>query len=100
MRKYVYDAKRTIVALNKLGIGIQGIEFDLLLASYILNPSENIHDFSDVAKAHNYNQVQSDDTVYGKGAKRQNLTDEERAETVVRKAKAIYDLKDRINFRT
>ncbi len=96
MRKYVYDAKRTIVALNKLGIGIQGIEFDLLLASYILNPSENIHDFSDVAKAHNYNQVQSDDTVYGKGAKRQNLTDEERAETVVRKAKAIYDLKDRL----
>ncbi|MCU9594457.1 DNA polymerase I [Caldibacillus thermolactis] len=96
MRKYVYDAKRTIVALNKLGTGIQGIEFDLLLASYILNPSENIHDFSDVAKAHNYNQVQSDDTVYGKGAKRQNLTDEERAETVVRKAKAIYDLKDRL----
>jgi DNA polymerase I len=96
MRKYVYDAKRTIVALNKMGIGIQGIEFDLLLASYILNPSENIHDFSDVAKAHNYNQVQSDDTVYGKGAKRQNLTDEERAETVVRKAKAIYDLKDRL----
>ena len=93
-RKHVYDGKRTIVALKKLGIEIQGIEFDLLLASYLLNPSSNIADFSDVAKAHNYNQVQSDDAVYGKGAKRQVLTDEERAEHVVRKAKAIYDLKD------
>jgi DNA polymerase I len=92
----VYDAKRTIVSLQKLGMDVNGIDFDLLIASYLLNPSETIQDFSDVAKAHHYNQVLADDTVYGKGAKRTSLTDKERAETIVRKALAIYHLKDRL----
>lgn len=96
MKLAVYDAKRTIVSLQKLGMDVNGIDFDLLIASYLLNPSETIQDFSDVAKAHHYNQVLADDTVYGKGAKRTSLTDKERAETIVRKALAIYHLKDRL----
>jgi DNA polymerase-1 len=96
MKLAVYDAKRTIVSLQKLGMDVNGIDFDLLIASYLLNPSETIQDFSDVAKAHHYNQVLADDTVYGKGAKRTSLTDKERAETIVRKALAIHHLKDRL----
>ncbi|WAA11655.1 DNA polymerase I [Fervidibacillus halotolerans] len=96
MKKYVYDAKRSIVALRKRGIEIRGISFDLLIASYLLNPSEHIHDLSDVAKNHGYVDILSDDQVYGKGAKRSPLTDEERAEHVVRKADAIFELKDRL----
>jgi len=96
MKLAVYDAKRTIVSLQKLGMDVNGIDFDLLIASYLLNPSESIQDFSDVAKAHHYNQVLADDTVYGKGAKRTSLTDKERAETIVRKALAIHHLKDRL----
>jgi len=92
----VYDAKRTIVSLQKLGMVVNGIDFDLLIASYLLNPSETIQDFSDVAKTHHYNQVLADDIVYGKGAKRTSLTDKERAEPIVRKALAIYHLKDRL----
>ena len=94
MKKSVYDAKRTFVALKKYDIDVKGVDFDLQLVSYVLNPSENIHDFSDVAKAHKYTQVQPDDVVYGKGVKRSALTDEERAEHVVRKAKAIFDLRE------
>ncbi len=94
MKKSVYDAKRTVVALQKYQIDVKGIDFDLLLASYLLNPSESVKDLSDVAKAHDYHQVQPDDAIYGKGVKRSPLTDEERAEHVVRKARAIYELKD------
>lgn len=93
-KKYVYDGKRTVVALQKLGIELKGVVFDLLLAAYLLNPSATIDDVHDVAKAHNWNQVQSDNQVYGKGAKRSSLTDEERAEHVVRKALAIHHLKE------
>ncbi|WP_062355189.1 DNA polymerase I [Bacillus kwashiorkori] len=92
--KFVYDVKRSIVSLRNHGIELKGVQFDLLIASYLLNPSETIQDFSDVARTHNYTEVLSDDVVYGKGAKRSPLTDEKRAEHIVRKAVAIYELKD------
>lgn len=96
MRISVYDAKRTIVSLQKLGFLVNSIDFDLLIASYLLNPSENIQDFSDVAKAHQYDEVLPDDVVYGKGAKRTPLSDEERAEHIVRKALAMFQLKEKL----
>lgn len=37
--KYVIDMKKMIVALNQLGLTIKNIKFDLMLASYVLNPS-------------------------------------------------------------
>ena len=37
--KYCYDAKRTIVALNKYGITINNLAFDLPLATYLMEPS-------------------------------------------------------------
>lgn len=95
MLKSVYDAKRSIVSLRKHGIELQGIDFDLLIASYVLNPSENIQDFSDVAKVHGF-QINSDDVIYGKGAKRSVLTDSERAEHVVRKGLGVYRLREKL----
>lgn len=41
IKKNVYDGKATIYALNSLGIHIEGIENDLLLASYLLDSSLN-----------------------------------------------------------
>ena len=96
LKKSVYDLKRTMVAFKRYGLELRGADFDLLIASYILNPSENIKDFSDVATSHGYQNVSSDDTVYGKGAKREPLTDKERAEHVARKARAIYVLRSQL----
>lgn len=39
IKKYVYDFKAIRVALNKLNIDINGLDFDLLLASYLLDTS-------------------------------------------------------------
>lgn len=96
LKKSVYDLKRTMVAFKRYGLELRGANFDLLIASYILNPSENIKDFSDVATSHGYQNVSSDDAVYGKGAKREPLTDKERAEHVARKARAIYVLRSQL----
>lgn len=96
IKKSVYDGKKMIVALQKHGIEMKGIDFDLLLASYLLNPSESSQDFSDVAKSHGYNEIVSDEVFYGKGAKRKIPDEKERAEHIVRKALAIFKLKDQL----
>jgi len=94
--KYVYDAKRTIVSLRKRNIDVQGIVFDLLIASYVLNPSEPISNIGELARKYHYDAVQTDDEFYGKGAKRTVPDDQTRAEHIVRKALTISNLKDRI----
>ncbi|MCB6745960.1 hypothetical protein, partial [Anaerostipes hadrus] len=52
--KHVYDAKRSIVALRRYGMELRGTGFDLLLVSYLLNPSDTVEDFASVAKTHDY----------------------------------------------
>ncbi|RLQ97972.1 DNA polymerase I [Falsibacillus albus] len=89
-KKKVFDAKKSIVSLQKKGIDLNGVEFDLLIASYILNPSESGDDFASVAKRHGYHDVQPDEAVYGKGAKRKVPDDEAvLAEHLARKAAGI-----------
>ncbi|WP_035053801.1 DNA polymerase I [Carnobacterium pleistocenium] len=68
-KKQVFDAKRTYVALKRQNIDITSINFDILLASYLLNTKDNSKDLSEVATEHNYYEVSSDESVYGKGAK-------------------------------
>ncbi|GIN86848.1 DNA polymerase I [Heyndrickxia sporothermodurans] len=92
-KKFVYDGKGSIVSLKRFGIDMKGIEFDLLIASYLLNPSENVDDFTSVAKRHGYTSIQSDDEVYGKGAKRKVPEQEENlAEHIARKAVGVASL--------
>ncbi|MGG1689475.1 DNA polymerase I [Heyndrickxia ginsengihumi] len=91
-RKYVYDAKRSIVALRRFDLDLKGIDFDLLLASYILNPSDNVDDFASVANKHGYNNVQKDEVVYGKGAKRKLPEEHVYAKHIARKAQGIEEL--------
>lgn len=91
-KKRVYDAKRSVVALKNHGIDLKGIDFDLLLVSYLLNPSESTEDFAGVAKRHQFTNVKTDEEVYGKGAKKKAAEGDVLAEHLVRKAVGIADL--------
>lgn len=91
-KKRVYDAKRTMVSLKWRGLDIHGIDFDLLLASYLLNPSESNVDLAAVAKRYDYHDVQPDEAIYGKGAKLKVPGEEKLAEHLARKAFAIQNL--------
>ncbi len=64
----VFDAKRNLVAANRLGVSLPQIDFDVLLASYLLNPDQNSNDFGQIAQDHDY-VLPFDVDVYGKGAK-------------------------------
>ncbi|WP_338750606.1 DNA polymerase I [Bacillus sp. FJAT-52991] len=93
-KKSVFDAKRTVIGLRRHGIELKGIDFDLLLASYLINPSESPEDFSAVAKLHGFGTIQSDEAVYGKGAKLKLPEEEVYAEHIASKVAALAQLKE------
>lgn len=95
-RKIVFDAKKSSVALNWKNINLKGVDFDVFLASYILNPSETIEDVSSVARGKGIYIANPDETVYLKGAKRRVPEEDQLAEHLVRKGAALLALKDRL----
>ncbi len=93
----VFDYKRMYVGLNRLGIKLTNVEFDLLLVSYLLNNTENSDDVGELAEEHDYHQVKTDDQFYGKGAKRKiPENDSELFKHLSHKVAAIAVLKDKL----
>lgn len=68
--KNVYDAKKTYVVAHRLDISIKNIMFDVMLASYIIDPSRAIDDVNSVVSNYGQYYVQQSVEVYGKGKKR------------------------------
>lgn len=92
--KNVFNAKAQIVGLHRLGIDLRNVDFDLLLASYLLNTNDNSNDLGQVALEHDYHEVATDEEVYGKGAKRAIPADDQVFYThLAQKARAIDDLR-------
>lgn len=92
--KTVFDAKRVLVALRHRNIDMKGIDFDVFLASYILNPSESVDDMAAIIKVQKQSPLVSDEGFYGKGAKRKIPGESELSEHIARKAKALLALKE------
>lgn len=95
--KIVYDGKRTMVMLHYAGIALAGIDFDILLASYILNAKDNSKDLAQVAQEYGYNDVSFDEAIYGKGAKTAVPEDAILHDHLARKVKAILALFAQLN---
>ncbi|MCQ6273438.1 DNA polymerase I [Bacillus sp. V3B] len=95
-KKSVYDAKRSEVALRHHGIHLKGITFDVLIASYIANPSETIEDVASVAKRYGFFAIHSDEVFYGKGAKRRIPEEKELADHLLRKALVLHDIEEKL----
>lgn len=95
-KKIVYDAKRTEVSLRHHHIHLKGIDFDLLLAAYIMNPAESVDDISTTAKRYGFTSISSDEAFYGKGAKRKVPEAEQLGEHLVRKGLVLQELRDKL----
>lgn len=87
--KWAYDGKAAIVALHKLGIELKGVEFDLLLAAYLINPSAPEYHLDQIVAETGKYALPMDDEVYGKGAKRKLPEAEVLFRHLAHKAKAI-----------
>ena len=94
IKKNVFNAKETIVALRRLGVTFPAVDFDLLLVAYLLDTNDNNNDLGALAHENGYYAVRTDEEVYGKGAKFAiPETDEDLFEHLGRKAMAIQYLK-------
>lgn len=91
--KYSYNVKAQILSAKWNGIAIQGMDFDLQLASYILNPSLK-DEMKYIADYYGYTSLQYEEEVFGKNTKKHIPPLDVLAKHSVAKAKAIYELKD------
>ncbi len=95
VKKNVFDTKRTYVGLHRIGRVLKNVDFDMLLVSYLLNTNNNSNDVGTVAKDHGFTNIQTDEAVYGKGAKRKIEVDQpEFLDHITHKALAIDKLHD------
>lgn len=90
------DSKAAQAALKRAGIQLAGVDFDLLLASYINNPGLSGDDVATLARELGYYDVQANETVYGKGAKRAIPNIDQLAQHVCRKAFAVWSLQPKL----
>lgn len=96
--KWTYDTKAYYVALKWRGLELKGVDFDMMLASYLLTSEDSSGDVKDVADKHGYTDLLPDEAVYGKGAKKGIPTDTDKmAKHVASKVDAIFTLKDRLS---
>lgn len=96
--KTAYDAKANYVALKWRGLELKGVDFDMMLASYLLTSEDSSGDINDVATKHGYTNLLPDEAVYGKGAK---ISIPEKVDDmhqhVATKVDAIYSLKEELS---
>lgn len=96
MHKFVYDYKAIKVFLKWQLKEIEGVTFDLLIAAYLINSHLGKEEFKRIVAAFDYEDMQYDEQVYGKGAKKGLPLQEFYLKHVASKAKAIYQLKDKL----
>jgi len=95
-KKYTHDVKRLQVSLMQDNLSVKGIEFDLLLAAYVLNPTNTKEDFKVIVSNFDYHDVPYLEDVYGKGARAAVPEKKTYIEYAASKARAIKALKKKM----
>jgi DNA polymerase-1 len=67
VKKTAQNAKRERLALRVAGITLRGLDFDTMVASYVLDPGRRSHDLDVLALEFLNRQVTSDEALRGKG---------------------------------
>ncbi|MBO0419254.1 DNA polymerase I [Vagococcus fluvialis] len=93
LSKKVFDTKRTEVALNRYDIKLKGVKYDMLLGAYLLDSTNNSEDMAEIAQSFDYFDIDNDEAIYGKGAKK-GLPEDESVffEHLARKIRTIDSL--------
>ncbi|KRE70181.1 DNA polymerase I [Paenibacillus sp. Soil750] len=68
-KKQLFDLHRAQLALAWQGIHLAGVDFDVLLAAYLLDPTESNLSLSGLSVKYGLPSVKADEDVFGKGAK-------------------------------
>ncbi len=91
--RFTYDLKKVILSLKWNNINISTVDFDLMIASYLLNYNIK-NDISYLANQLGYN-ILFHENIFGKENKNKKLSDEYIGNICVQKAKFIYENHDK-----
>jgi len=69
LKKYGHNLKTASLALSKRGIALKGKLYDVMVASYVLNPSRRGYDLADIVQEHIGRTIASPKDLMGSGAK-------------------------------
>ncbi|GEK35376.1 DNA polymerase I [Kurthia sibirica] len=95
-KKYVFDVKKQQVAFARDGIQLAGVDFDLLLAAYIDDPAFASEDIASVVKVYGFSDIQTEEVIYGKGAKREIPEVAILSQHVCREAFAVFTVREQV----
>jgi len=95
-KKNIFDLKRAKVWLLEHNCDLNGVSYDMMLASYLATPSLKNTDFSVICNHYDYSGVSYDDEVYGKGVKWSIPEDDILFKHIASKCHALKNLKKTI----
>ena len=97
--KITYDLKAYYVALKRRALELKSVDFDVVLASYLLTSEDSSSgDVADITEKHGYSSVLPDEAVYGKGVKRGIPEDKEKmAKHVASKVDGLFTIRENIS---
>ena len=93
IQKDVFDLKRMTVGLHRLDVIVEGLNYDMLLASYLVNNEKNSNDLGEIAHLYDEYSIKTDLEVYGKGKKQAIPEDKEFFKHLAAKVCVIEKLK-------
>ncbi|MGN1295921.1 MAG: DNA polymerase I [Bacilli bacterium] len=94
--KIVFDLKKTYVALKREGITLKGVSFDMLLASYLINPNYASDDFKTVANNFCVNDLPYTEDIYGANTKACIPEQQKYINYAINKANTIVSLQEEL----
>lgn len=94
--KTVYDLHKAEASLAWIGVSLGGVRFDVLLAAYLLDPTESSHTLSALCRKFGLPNVPEDEEVFGKGAKFSIPEREKLGEFLCRKASVLDRLAEKL----
>ena len=99
INKVSFDIKEEMVLLDKLGIDLIGPYDDIMLMHYLIDPSRSSYDLKLLSQSYLTYELDSDETLIGKGAKIKKYADvnqDDLSLLLAAKVNAIEDAKDKV----
>ncbi|SKC64244.1 DNA polymerase I [Maledivibacter halophilus] len=75
IKKFGHELKKEIISLLRYDIVLRGIEFDSFIAAYLLEPSQNDYDISDLVLKYLEVKISSKEEILGKGKNAKKYSD-------------------------
>lgn len=74
-KKIAHDAKSDIVILNKYGINLNNLEFDVFIAGYLLDSTKSSYSYNDISLDFLSEIYPSEEEIFGKGKSKLGFKD-------------------------